>query len=83
MANDSGKRFIYTVTSRFSLILDSTKYPPGELTIAPAGVIGEISNIPSVELPLRAFRYEGVSPGQCTIRDRDFVVKIDIVPLPD
>jgi hypothetical protein len=78
---DNGKTFTYAVTSRFSVILDGNKHPPDDFTVAPSGVIGYISNVPSVDPPLQAVRYEGVIPGTCTIRNGDFAVTVRIVPL--
>jgi hypothetical protein len=78
---DSGQIFTYTVTSRFSVILDATRYSPDHLSVVPTGVIGDISNVPDVDPPLQATRYEGVNPGTCTIRNGDFVVTVRIVPL--
>jgi hypothetical protein len=77
---DNGKTFTYTVTSRFSVILDGKKYPPADHSVAPTDIIGYISNVPSVDPPLQAVRYEGVNPGTCTIRNGDFAVTVIIVP---
>ncbi|MGE5541123.1 MAG: hypothetical protein ACM3TU_02470 [Bacillota bacterium] len=77
---DSGKTFTYTVTSRFTLILDETKHPQQELSCVPAGILGSISNIPAVSPPSYAARFEGVAPGTCTFSDRDFTATITIVP---
>lgn len=78
-ATDTGKTFTYSETSRFTVFLDSNKYPKSELVCNPQGIIGEISNIPPAVLPLYATRFETISPGQCTLSDRDFSVNI-IVP---
>ncbi len=80
-AKDNGKTVVYTITSRFSLILDQQQYPKEamKVTCQPAGVVGSISNVPPVAPPLWITRYEGVEPGECTVTDRDFSVTIRIV----
>jgi hypothetical protein len=80
---DSGKTFTYSVTSRFSVILDETKYPEANLRLScePNDVLGSISNLPSVFPPLYAVRYEGVTPGKCMITNGSFSVTIVIVDL--
>ena len=80
---DSGKTFTYSVTSRFSIILDKNKYPKDNFRVSCDGdtVIGSISNIPSVAPPLYAVRYEGVAPGKCVIANGSFLVTIVIVDL--
>lgn len=80
-AADNGNTFSYPLTSRFTVILDSTRYPKSELTCAPAGILGSISNIPPVSPPLYAARFETVAQGSCTLSDRDFSVRI-VVPAP-
>jgi hypothetical protein len=79
-AADSGKLLTYSITSRFSLVLDRTAYPPGELKVlcSPANALGAISNLPSVSPPSYAVRYEGVTPGACAIGDRGFLVEVQI-----
>lgn len=78
---DSGKTFVYSITSRFSVILSQDKYPKENLKVGcdHEDVIGSISNIPSVQPPLYAVRYEGVTPGTCTITDGSFHVTVEIV----
>jgi hypothetical protein len=78
---DNGKTFTYTVTSRFSVILDGNKYSPDSLSVVPTGIVGYVSNIPDVDPPLWVVRYEGVSPGTCSIRNGDFAVTVRIVLL--
>ena len=77
--NDNGKTFTYTVTSRFTVELDQNRYPKENLSCEPAGIIGSISNIPAVEPPLFAARFEAVKPGTCTLRDDGFEVSIRVV----
>lgn len=84
IAQDSGKTFVYTLTSRFSIVLDSRTYPRADLSVTcdRPQVIGPISNIPAIAPPDYVVRYTGVNPGTCTIRDRAFSVTIQIVTLP-
>lgn len=78
-AKDSGKSFTYTVTTRFTVILDQNQYPKSDLKCQPKGVIGSISNIPEVQPPLYAARYGAVQPGTCTLKDGDFEVTIRVI----
>jgi len=82
-AQDSGRTLIYTITSRFGIILSAQQYPKKQLQVSciPAGVLGSISNIPAVAPPLYAVRYEGVKPGTCIIKDGNFHLTVIIVPL--
>ncbi len=76
---DNGRTFTYNVTTRFSVFLDSTKYPKDELKCLPEGIIGSISNIPPFQPPQYVVRYETIQPGDCTLQDRDFHVTIKVV----
>jgi hypothetical protein len=80
-AADSGKTFTYHVTTRFTVILDASKYPNAELACKPDEVLGTLSNIPALEPPFYAARFETVIPGTCMLSDRDFQVTIQVVPL--
>jgi hypothetical protein len=81
--NDSGKTATYTVTSRFTIILNTQQYPKGNLQVSchPAGTLGAISNLPSEAPPLYAVRYEGVQPGICTIKNGTFLLTVKIIAL--
>jgi len=78
-AQDSGKTFTYTVTTRFSVILDQNQYPKSDLSCQPKGIIGSISNIPEVQPPLYAARYEAIQPGTCELKDGSFEVTIHVM----
>ena len=78
---DNGRTFTYSETSRFTVVLDSTKYPPEELKCSPDDVTGRISNSPAVSPPLYAATFEAVSGGQCVLQDRGFKVNIVVVGL--
>jgi len=82
MESDKGKTFTYTVTTRFTVILDPSRYPRSELTASPDSILGDISNVPAVPRPFYAVRFETVRPGTCILQDRDFRVTIRIVELP-
>ena len=73
---DSGHTFIYGLTSRFTVELDSTSHMPSRLACTPSGVIGGISNAPSVASPLFAKRFEVVKEGTCKLADGDFSIEI-------
>ncbi len=76
--SDTGGTFQYSVTSRFDVILDSTIYQPGGVTCSPQGILGPISNIPSVAAPLFAQRFEALAPGTCTLSDGNFSATIQV-----
>lgn len=82
-AHDSGKTVTYTVTSRFTIILNTQRYPKGNLQVSchPGGTLGAISNLPAVAPPLYAVRYEGVQPGLCTIKNGTFLLTVHIIAL--
>ncbi|MCL5957746.1 MAG: hypothetical protein M1358_00255 [Chloroflexi bacterium] len=77
---DSGKTFVYPLTSRFQVILDQQKYPKESFKVDcnPEGALGGISNIPPVSPPLYVLRYEGVKPGKCTLTDGSFGINVEI-----
>lgn len=80
---DNGKEFVYPETSRFQMILDQGRYPKENFKVDcnPEGVLGGISNLPSVPRSHYALRYEGVKPGKCTLTDKDFSVNVEITKL--
>jgi len=75
---DTGKGFVYTVTSRFSVVLDAGRHPPEATRCTPEDLLGPISNRPSVAPPFAARRFEGLKPGQCILRNGDWQVTIVI-----
>ncbi len=82
-ANDSGKTFVYTLTSRFMIVLDQTRYSPVNfrLDCDKPGVLGRISNIPASAPPFYAARFEGAAAGTCTISNNDFHIQVEITGL--
>jgi len=74
--SDSGKTFRYSVTTRFTLLLDAAKNPQAHLQCLPEGIIGSISNAPAVAPPLYAARYEAVAAGTCILTNDNFSAKI-------
>lgn len=73
---DSGGTFTYRVTSRFTVVLERGVNPPAHLRCTPEGIIGSISNVPSVAEPYYAARFEAVAPGTCDLRDDGFSATI-------
>ncbi len=80
---DNGKTFVYPETSRFQIILDQGRYPKEnfKVTCNTEGVLGDISNLPSVPPSHYALRYEGVKPGKCTLTDKNFSFNVEITKL--
>lgn len=80
---DSGRTVIYTVTSRFGIILNQRKYPKKNMQISctPPGTLGSVSNLPSVMPPLYAVRYEAVQPGLCTVKNGTFLFIVRVISL--
>ena len=81
-AADSGQTFTYPLTTRFTVLLNPQDYPVDQLTCQPEGILGRISNVPEVQPPLQAFRFEAVQPGSCTLQAGDFQVTINVVQQP-
>lgn len=83
LEQDSGKTFVYPITSRFQIELDPQQYPQESLKVSchPDGILGAVSNLPSLAAPLYAVRYEGVKPGKCTVTNQDFMITVQIVDL--
>ncbi len=75
-AQDSGKTFTYTLTSRFVVTLDERTYLQRNLQCEPSGIIGRITNVPSAEPPLYNEQFEAVAAGTCILRDGSFNVTI-------
>ncbi len=78
---DSGKIITYDITTRFSITLDGQKYPRQNLQVncQPTGVIGTITNIPSVMPPDYVVRYEANLEGTCIIKNGSFVLTVKII----
>lgn len=79
-ASDSGKVARYPLTSRFGIVLNGEQYPKSALSITCSSkdVLGPISNIPAVPRPLYAVRFEGINPGNCTLQNHTFFIKVEI-----
>ena len=79
--SDSGSAYSYRIGSRFSVTLDSAKYPKDDfsITCTPEGAVGSISNIPAVTPPRYVLRFEGTKAGVCQLRDREFKVQVRFV----
>jgi hypothetical protein len=73
---DSEKVFMYTPTSRFTLLLDTAGNPKPAPFCTLGGVLGEVSNAPAVEPPLYAVRYIAVKPGVCMIQSGTFEIEV-------
>lgn len=76
--SDKAKTFVYPVTSRVGVVLDSTKYSSTGTDCEPYGILGSISNVPAVPSGQFAVRYEGVAPGGCTLQNGDWYTHIII-----
>lgn len=81
VASDRGKAFDFLLTSRFSIVLKESEYPPAnlELDCTPENVLGQVSNVEGVPPDYYVIRYEGASLGECTIRNGPFEVTIHVV----
>lgn len=80
-AQDNGRTVTYVVTSRFEIFLNQQQYPKENLQVscAPSGTIGNVSNLPAVTPPMYVVRYEGVQPGMCTIKNGTFLLSVRIL----
>jgi hypothetical protein len=79
---DNGRTFTYTVTSRFLLYLDKTRYPKNEQVCQPEGIASWVSNAMGLydeNLKLDSVGFETVKPGVCVIQVRDFRIIIQVV----
>jgi hypothetical protein len=74
---DNGKTFAYPITSRFTVILDGSRFamPPA---CVPVGIVGTISNIPAVPVPYVAARFEAVVPGTCVMTTNGWSATIQV-----
>jgi len=77
-ANDNGKAFSYALTARFTVILDSSAYPPEQLKSRPIGIIGVVTDVPPVEPSLFAATFGGVATGSCELTDKNFDLHLKI-----
>jgi hypothetical protein len=82
MLEDNGKTFTYYETERFFVFLDDEKYPRDELVCEPQPVIGYVSNGDIRGPDLYPIYYEATRIGSCTLKDRDFAVRIVVKALP-
>lgn len=76
--SDLAQTFVYPVTSRVGIVLDSSKYSPTGMDCEPHGVLGSVSNIPAVPTGQFAVRYEGLVAGGCTLQDGSWYAHIII-----
>ncbi len=78
-ANDNGKVITFPVGVHFSVLLDEEHYPKTGLKCAPGGVVAHASDMPVAALPLYAVRFDTISPGTCTLSNKDFSATIVVV----
>ena len=81
---DNGQTFTYSVTSRFLVFLDQTRYPQREQVCKPDGIASWVSNGMGLyhdELKLPSVGFEAVQRGTCVIQVNDFKVIIRVVDL--
>jgi hypothetical protein len=76
---DIGTTFSYSVTTRFSVILDGTTHPAADTRAIPSKLLGKVSNLPEVTPPLEVVRFEALAPGTCTINNGDFSVIVVVL----
>ena len=77
-ANDNGKTYTFGLGVRFAVFLDEDNYPKADLTCKPNNIIASAAadDTPVAALPLWVVRYYTVGVGQCTLKDKDFSMKI-------
>jgi hypothetical protein len=75
-ANDSGKTFTYAAGAHFSVFLSEANYKKDALRCSPAGVVGNSTSLGVPPKGMWVRRFEAVSPGSCTLTDKDFEVTI-------
>jgi hypothetical protein len=79
---DNGRTFTYTVTSRFLLYLDKTRYLKNEQVCQPEGIASWVSNAMGLydeNLKLDSVGFETVKPGICVIQVSNFQIIIQVV----
>jgi len=76
--SDAGQTFTYDVNTRFTVYLDSTDNPPQDLTCTPDGIIGVVTDVPSVAPPMYAARFEAIAPGTCKLSDDHYHARITV-----
>jgi hypothetical protein len=82
MLEDNGRTYTYYLSNRFFVFLDDEKYPVSDLHCEPEGAIGYISNGSFRGPDFYPIYFEAGEVGSCTLKDRDFSVKIVVVDLP-
>jgi hypothetical protein len=79
---DNGRTFTYTVTSRFLLYLDKTRYPKNEQVCQPEGIASWVSNAMGLydeNFKLDSVGFEAAKPGVCVIQVSNFRIIIQVV----
>ncbi len=77
--SDNGKTFTYHITDRFSVFLDDATYPVKNLSCAPTGIIGYVSNGSFRGPNNYPIMFEAAAEGQCVLKDGDFSVTIVVM----
>ena len=75
---NSDERFIYGVTTRFTVVLNEHDNPVGHLHCVPDGIVGRIADTLSTGSSLYVAQFEGVAPGSCALSDDNFSATIVI-----
>ncbi len=77
---DGGHTFVFNPAERFTVILDSKRYPQNKLICKPEGIIGGISNAPSpIASNSYAASFETVKAGICKLASGDFSTTINVL----
>ncbi len=75
---DAGETFMYAKGTLFTLFLDERKDPSRSLTCHPEGIVQIVPSISTVDPPLYAATFMGISAGTCSIVGSVFTATIVI-----
>ena len=74
--NDAGKTYTFALGSHFGVFLDEPNHPQKYLTCMPNNIVVPGDESLVVTKPLWGVRLYAVGVGTCTLRDKDFSMKI-------
>lgn len=81
--SDNGKTFTYVTTSRFTIHLDNSDNPIGNLKCTPEGIIGSVASEPYTTAGAYNARFEAVHEGTCILTDDNFHATIRVYQEPN
>jgi hypothetical protein len=75
-SKDNGKKFIYSLNERITVVLNDAKEPRQELFCTPSNILTPLAIAPPATYPFYAQEFQIQKRGTCVLHSGDFSVNI-------